>query len=89
MAPVVREIEKYPDMLDPVIVVTGQHRQMLDQVLRICDIRPDHDLGMRWDDPDLGIAWPVDREAAVLSDRDRTWPMLGELPRHFPYEGGA
>lgn len=46
MAPVVREIEKYPDMLDPVIVVTGQHRQMLDQVLRIFDIRPDHDLGI-------------------------------------------
>jgi UDP-N-acetylglucosamine 2-epimerase (non-hydrolysing) len=46
MAPVVREIEKYPDMLDPLIVVTGQHRQMLDQVLRIFDIRPDYDLGI-------------------------------------------
>ncbi|MEE8637454.1 MAG: UDP-N-acetylglucosamine 2-epimerase (non-hydrolyzing) [Candidatus Margulisiibacteriota bacterium] len=46
MAPVIKEVEKYPDMLDPVIVVTGQHRQMLDQVLRIFDIRPDYDLGI-------------------------------------------
>lgn len=46
MAPVVREVEKYPDILEPVIVVTGQHRQMLDQVLRIFDIDPDYDLGI-------------------------------------------
>ena len=46
MAPVINEVEKYPDMLDPVIVVTGQHRQMLDQVLRIFDIKPDYDLGI-------------------------------------------
>jgi UDP-N-acetylglucosamine 2-epimerase (non-hydrolysing) len=46
MAPVIKEIEKYPDILEPVIVVTGQHRQMLDQVLRIFDIDPDYDLGI-------------------------------------------
>ena len=46
MAPVITEVGKYPDILDPLIVVTGQHRQMLDQVLRIFDIRPDHDLGI-------------------------------------------
>jgi UDP-N-acetylglucosamine 2-epimerase (non-hydrolysing) len=44
MAPIIAEIEKYPDILDPAIVVTGQHRQMLDQVLRIFDIKPDYDL---------------------------------------------
>jgi UDP-N-acetylglucosamine 2-epimerase (non-hydrolysing) len=50
MAPVINEVEKYPDVLDPVIVVTGQHRQMLDQVLRIFDIKPDYDLGIMEED---------------------------------------
>jgi len=47
----------------------------------------EHDRGIRWDDPALGIAWPVER--AVLSDKDRTWPPLAELPEHFTYRGGA
>ncbi len=46
MAPVVEKVESYPDILQPVVVVTGQHRQMLDQVLRIFDIHPDYDLGI-------------------------------------------
>jgi UDP-N-acetylglucosamine 2-epimerase (non-hydrolysing) len=46
MAPVIKELDKYPDMLDPVIVVTAQHRQMLDQVLEIFEIKPDYDLGI-------------------------------------------
>ena len=45
MAPVIKEVEKYPDVLSPLIVVTGQHRQMLDQVLNIFDIKPNYDLG--------------------------------------------
>jgi len=46
MAPVITELRKYQDMLEPVIVVTGQHRQMLDQVLRIFKIKSDYDLGI-------------------------------------------
>ncbi|MDD5382845.1 MAG: UDP-N-acetylglucosamine 2-epimerase (non-hydrolyzing) [Candidatus Margulisbacteria bacterium] len=46
MAPVIGEVAKYPDILEPVIVTTGQHRQMLDQVLRIFAIHPDYDLGI-------------------------------------------
>jgi UDP-N-acetylglucosamine 2-epimerase (non-hydrolysing) len=46
MAPVINEAERYPDIIDPVIVVTGQHRQMLDQVLRIFEIDTDYDLGV-------------------------------------------
>lgn len=46
MAPVVMEIEKYPDILEPLVVVTGQHRQMLDQVLRLFNLEPDYDLGI-------------------------------------------
>jgi dTDP-4-dehydrorhamnose 3,5-epimerase len=48
---------------------------------------PEHDRGMRWDDPELGIEWPVDAGAALLSDKDRTWPPLSGLPEHFTYEG--
>ena len=46
MAPVINEVEKYPDIFEPLVVVTGQHRQMLDQVLRIFNIDPDYDLGI-------------------------------------------
>ena len=44
MAPVYRELQKYPDVFEPTICVTGQHRQMLDQVLDVFDIVPDYDL---------------------------------------------
>lgn len=43
MAPVVHALKAHPD-LDPIVVVTAQHRQMLDQVLEIFDIVPDFDL---------------------------------------------
>lgn len=35
--------------------------------------------GVMWNDPDLGIGWPVDADAAVLSERDRLWPRLRDL----------
>ena len=44
MAPVYRELQKYPQDFEPIICVTGQHRQMLDQVLEVFDITPDYDL---------------------------------------------
>ena len=44
MAPVYRELQKYPDVFEPIICVTGQHRQMLDQVLDVFDIVPEYDL---------------------------------------------
>ena len=44
MAPVIAEVKKHPDIFDPIIVVTGQHREMLDQVLKAFNIRPDYDL---------------------------------------------
>ena len=45
----------------------------------------EHDSGLAWDDRDLAIAWPVSREAALLSDKDRRQPTLAELPAHFRY----
>ena len=46
MAPVIKELEKYPDEITSLICATAQHREMLDQVLDVFDIRPDHDLDL-------------------------------------------
>lgn len=45
----------------------------------------EHDRGLAWNDPALGIAWPVTGEDALLSERDRRQPVLRELPAHFRY----
>jgi len=42
-----------------------------------------HDHGLAWDDPTLGIDWPVAAAEAVLSDRDTRHPRLAELPAYF------
>ncbi|MEH7156529.1 non-hydrolyzing UDP-N-acetylglucosamine 2-epimerase [Neobacillus drentensis] len=46
MAPLVKELGKYPDKIIPIVTVTAQHRQMLDQVLEIFEITPDYDLNI-------------------------------------------
>ena len=46
MAPIVLELQKHPDTIVPVVAVTAQHREMLDQVLNLFHIRPDHDLNI-------------------------------------------
>ena len=40
----------------------------------------EHDRGIRWDDPALGIAWPIEPGAAVLSAKDAVLPRLAEVP---------
>lgn len=47
----------------------------------------DVDRGLAWDDPDLGISWPVTEKEALLSDKDRAQPRLSELPPYFKWEG--
>jgi dTDP-4-dehydrorhamnose 3,5-epimerase len=47
---------------------------------------PEHDRGLLWSDPVLGIAWPVSVNEALVSDKDRTHPVLSHLPRYFLYE---
>ena len=44
---------------------------------------PEHDHGLAFDDPALGIAWPVDAARAILSDKDRRHPSLAECPHVF------
>lgn len=49
MAPLVHELKKHPDVIEPIVCVTAQHRQMLDQVLEIFQIQPDIDLNIMKD----------------------------------------
>ena len=53
MAPLVRELQKYPDKFKTIVCVTGQHREMLDQVLHIFEIVPDYDLNIMKQGQDL------------------------------------
>ena len=53
MAPLVKELEKHGDTFRTLVCVTGQHRQMLDQVLEIFSIRPDFDLNIMQAGQDL------------------------------------
>ncbi|MGO4889148.1 non-hydrolyzing UDP-N-acetylglucosamine 2-epimerase [Anaerobacillus sp. MEB173] len=46
MAPLVLELEKYPEEIESIVTVTGQHREMLDQVLEIFKVTPDYDLNV-------------------------------------------
>lgn len=46
MAPLVKELEKHPDKIESIVTVTAQHREMLDQVLEIFDVKPDYDLNI-------------------------------------------
>lgn len=53
MAPLVKEFEKYPKHFQTTVCVTGQHREMLDQVLEIFEIKPDYDLDIMKQGQDL------------------------------------
>ena len=53
MCPLVKEFQKYPDNFETVVCVTGQHREMLDQVLRIFDVVPNYDLNIMKQGQDL------------------------------------
>lgn len=53
MAPLVKEFQKYPEVFKTVVCVTGQHREMLDQVLKIFEIIPDYDLNIMKQGQDL------------------------------------
>ena len=53
MAPLVKEFQKQKERIETVVCVTGQHREMLDQVLKIFDIKPDYDLNIMKQGQDL------------------------------------
>ena len=53
MCPLVKEFQKYPEQFETIVCVTGQHREMLDQVLTIFDVKPDYDLNIMKQGQDL------------------------------------
>ena len=53
MAPLVKKFQEYPNDFETIVCVTGQHREMLDQVLNIFDIKPDYDLNIMKQGQDL------------------------------------
>ena len=53
------------------------------------DYAPACDRGLAWDDPDLGIAWPVTAQTALLSAKDTRNPRLRDLPAAFKYAGAG
>lgn len=53
MCPLVKEFHKHPKEFETIVCVTGQHREMLDQVLRIFDVVPDYDLNIMKQGQDL------------------------------------
>jgi len=53
MAPLVKEFQKYSEQFQTIVCVTGQHREMLDQVLHLFDVKPDYDLDIMKQGQDL------------------------------------
>jgi UDP-N-acetylglucosamine 2-epimerase (non-hydrolysing) len=53
MCPLVKEFQKYPEQFETIVCVTGQHREMLDQVLTIFDVKPEYDLNIMKQGQDL------------------------------------
>ena len=50
------------------------------------EYNPDYDAGIRWDDPDIGIDWPVESvEEVLLSEKDRNLPFLKDADINFVY----
>ena len=53
MCPLVKEFQKRSEEFETIVCVTGQHREMLDQVLQIFDVKPDYDLNIMKQGQDL------------------------------------
>ena len=94
MAPVIMELKKYPQIFDSRICVTAQHRQMLDQVLSLFEIRPEYDLNIMGQGQSLtditckvlqGL-WPVLKEFRpdiVLVHGDTTTTLAASLAAYY------
>lgn len=94
MAPVVKELARRKDRFDLKVVVTGQHREMLDQVLSIFEITPDHDLAIMQHGQSLaGITtraleglekiFAAETPAAVLAQGDTTTTFAAALAAFY------
>jgi len=93
LAPVIRELERHPGF-EPRVCVTAQHREMLDQVLNLFEIRPDFDLDIMRPDQSLfqvtsrGLALlegvlREERPDIVLVQGDTTTTLIGALAAYY------
>jgi len=65
MAPVIRELRRYPDLFETRVCVTAQHREMLDQVLNLFNIQPDIDLNLM--EPDQALSELTSRVITIMT----------------------
>ena len=90
MCPLVKELQKHPNEFETIVCVTGQHREMLDQVLQIFDVKPDYDLNIMKQGQDLtdvtsrvltGLrdVFKENRPDVILVHGDTTTSMAGAL----------
>ena len=70
MAPIILELQKYPEHFEVLTIATAQHRQMLDQVLNLFEIRPAYDLGIMRPGQDLFDVTGPDVMDGLVEDRD-------------------
>ena len=94
MCPLVKEFQKRSDEFETIVCVTGQHREMLDQVLQIFDVKPDYDLNIMKQGQDLtdvtarvltGLrdVFKERRPDIVLVHGDTTTSMAGALAAFY------
>jgi UDP-N-acetylglucosamine 2-epimerase (non-hydrolysing) len=94
MAPVVKELRKYPAEFEAIVCVTAQHREMLDQVLKLFDMTPDYDLNIMKPEQDLfdltcnilkGLKSVYDKEHPnlVLVHGDTTTTMAASIASYY------
>lgn len=94
MCPLVKEFQKHPDEFETIVCVTGQHREMLDQVLQVFDVKPDYDLNIMKQGQDLtdvtarvltGLrdVFKECRPDVVLVHGDTTTSMAGALAAFY------
>ena len=94
MCPLVKEFQKYPEDFETLVCVTGQHREMLDQVLKIFEVTPDYDLNIMKQGQDLtdvtcrvltGLrdVFKECRPDVVLVHGDTTTSMAGALAAFY------
>ena len=78
MAPVIQELDRRSGDLLSLVCVTGQHREMLDQVLELFGIVPDYDLGIMQDDQSLVKIYSsvMEEMEYVLKEEDPNWVLV-------------
>ena len=78
LGPVLRELSKYPDRVISRVCVSAQHREMLDQVLRVFEIQPDYDLDVMQDNqtPTQVAATVLSRLEPILNAERPDWVLV-------------